>query len=623
MKNLLAGFAVGAFASLFALLLGFEPFSMWPSLGGCRVAVLGDPTYRTRRITAPSASGLLLRCLAAVVGASGLIGQLVRRAILNSNGMARLRVLALQIQHEARCPAQNYPIVRLSSGEHAAHEKRQREAQDVKKRDGPYNSISDYHAAFVSGRATPSAVLERCLMAVDALPPELRVFSEMVDRSVLFEEAEASSERYTKKSPLSVFDGVLIAIKDQVCVRGLNCTHGADPSWGSGTEVEDDGIVARLRQCGAIVLGLTVMTELGSSTLGYSARSRAPVNAYDKTRYPGGSSSGSGLGVALGLFPVALGFDAGGSIRLPSAMLGIVGLKCTWGRVAASQDFCWVNMSAGPMACCAADAALFYEVIAKPVAEHFYSRLYGPTPSTPWYGPTAMPSVHCFGFNDVDDLSGLKLGVYWEWFEDCEAEVCTRAHVALAFLRQKGAEVVSVTIPHLDILALAHLASISGEMTFANERQFSEAPMTLEPATRMQLALGGAISGTELLASQWLRGWMMCHLDGIFREHGLSGIFTPTVGLLPPPMPSSAAVTGESNTTVVCATLRYMFLANVCGLPCISMPAGLSQGGLPVGVQLIAKHWDEHVCLRVANAMDVPRFRSVPPDFVDLLEAES
>eukprot|EP00932_Pfiesteria_piscicida_P011231 SRR837773.22349.p1 GENE.SRR837773.22349~~SRR837773.22349.p1 ORF type:complete len:268 (-),score=95.18 SRR837773.22349:90-893(-) len=264
------------------------------------------------------------------------------------------------------------------------------------------------------------------------------------------------------------------------------------------------------------------MTELGSSTLGHCVRAGAPVNPYDSSRYPGGSSCGSAVGIALGLFPASIGFDAGGSIRLPSSMCGVVGMKCTWGRVPVSQDACWVTMSGGPMACCAADAALFYEVIAEPEPDHFYASLHVPAP---------MPPVHCHGFNDVDNLSDIKLGVYWEWFNHADDEVRRRAEDVLAFLQQRGVEVVPVKIPHLDIVAQGHFVSVSAEMTFFNEQQFSEAPDGIGPAARMQLAIGGSLSACELLASQWLRGWLIGFLRQLFEENGLSGLFTPTLGM--------------------------------------------------------------------------------------------
>mmetsp|Transcript_36500 Transcript_36500/g.96191 ORF Transcript_36500/g.96191 Transcript_36500/m.96191 type:complete len:611 (+) Transcript_36500:103-1935(+) len=610
----MAGFASGCFVGMLSLLLaqhfGSGKFLMWTPLGGVR---LGDTTYQARKITSPAASGLLLRILAVILGSRSILAQNMRRMLLNDNKLNLLRALALQIIQAGRTIALHCPMVRLDAKALVAHERMAAEAEPAKNRKGPYNSVLDYHAAFKSGESSPSKVLDKLLAAVDVLPPELRVFTEMVSRDVLRKEAQASAERYAKGKFLSVFDGVPVAFKDMVWIAGLNCTRGTHPSYGTGTEMQDDVTVARLREVGAVVLGFTVMTEYGSTPLGYSVHAQAPVNAYDASRYSGGSSSGSGVGAALGLFPVALGFDGGGSIRIPSAMSGIVGLKCTWGRVAVDDDFCATNVSAGPMAGSAADAALFYEVIGKPVTDHFYQKM---------YGPTSLPPAHSFGFNRVDDLSDLRLGVFQPWFDDCHPEVRDRTSEALKFLQQKGAKVVPVELPNLEVLATAHGVNISVQFTTAHDHQIFKSPETLEPATHIQFALGASMTATEYDSTMWIRGWATDYISELFREKELSGIFTPTLSTLPPSMPPAAKATGESNTTLICALLQYIFLGNFCGLPAIAIPAGLSQDGLPLSVQLIGKHWDEHICLRVANAMDVPHFRSVPKHFVNLLQED-
>ncbi|CAK0842212.1 unnamed protein product [Prorocentrum cordatum] len=469
----------------------------------------------------------------------------------------------------------------------------------------------DYHQAFVGQRTTPLQVLEAALAAIDEQPPDLRVFASLADRGALRREAEESGRRYAAGRALSEFDGVPVAVKDMVRVAGLNCTFGTHPSFGTGPDTQDDIVVARLRQKGAIVLGLTVMTEHGTSPLGYSVHSRAPVNPYSRRHYSGGSSSGSGVGVALGLFPVSLGFDGGGSIRIPSAMCGIVGLKCTWGRVPIDGSVCCqVNVAPGPMAASAVDAALFYQVIGSAARDHYYQRL---------YGGAEPPPAHCSGIGRIEDLGDLRLGVFWEWFEDCQPEVLSLVREALRFLQSRGAQVVSVKIPHLEVLSLAHAVSISADFTTQHEHQAFDAPWTLEPATTIQLAIGSAWSGVEVKSADWFRAWMCDFLQRLFDEQQLSGLFMPTMACLPPELPAAARDTGESNTSLVMQLMKFIGLANFCGLPAVSMPVGLSPGGLPVGAQLVARHWDEHICLRVANALDVDQFRSVPPGHVDLL----
>jgi len=606
----LAGFLAGiSFAGLFGTILA-SGCLLWPRLDGQGVK-LGDSTYRVEAIKAPAASGLLLRILAAILGSTGSFGQSLRRKLLNGNGLDRMRALAVQIREEGHAPLL-YPVARLRAGGLGEHSRLAASAEPAAKRPGRYNSVLDYHEAFKSCRATPLGVLEAALAAVDSLPPELRVFRALAPREALRAQAEESGTRYRKGCPLSAFDGVPVALKDMVYTDGVNCTNGSDPALGTGTDAKDDTVVAKLRARGALVLGLTVMTEFGVTPLGYSLHARAPVNAYDGARYSGGSSSGSALGAALGIFPVALGFDGGGSIRIPAAMEGVFGMKCTFGRVAVDHFFSEFNVSSGPMAGSAVDLALFYQVVAEADPDHFFQKIYGSAP---------LPPPHCAGFNQYEDLRGLRLGIFDRWFDDCHPEVHTRAREALAFLQGLGAEAVPVEIPHLEIMALAHGTGISMDFTSSHEHLFFDHPGSLEPSTRLQLALGGSMSGVEFLAGCCVRGWAVDFLERLFQEKKLSGLLVPTLGTLPPLMPASARDTGESNTALVMELLRFIFLGNLCGMPCVSMPAGLSAEKLPIGVQFIAAPWDEHLCLRVANAMDIPRFRSRPPGFVDLLAA--
>lgn len=608
------GFWRGVTAGVLGAAVAWNLFAhrclVFPPSDTCDVR-LGDPEYRVRRISSPSASGLALRMLAGLLcRRASLFGQLVFRMLLNDNRFERLRSLADQVIQRPGSRALEYPVVRLSLEEHAAHERLAEEAAEVRHRRGPYYSVLDYAEAYKTRRSSPVDVLDRVLLALEALPAELCVFRTLSDRSELLNAALASSARHAEGRPLSNFDGVPVAVKDSVKIAGLSSTFGTHPSMGSGPAERDDVLVARLRATGALILGLTVMTEFGSTPLGYNVQSRGPVNPYDLGRYCGGSSSGSALGAALGLFPVALGFDGGGSIRIPAAMQGVVGLKCTWGRVPYEEDYFFATTGGGPIAGCAADLALFYKIIGRPEPGHFFSKLYGPTP---------MPPPHAHGF-DAEDLQGLRVGVYQEWIEDCHPEVRARSLEALALLQAKGAEVVQVNIPNLEVLALAHAVSISVDFALEHEKQRFEHPETLEPATFIQMGVGECMSACELAAAGWVRGYAMDVVADLFKDQSLDVIFTPTIGVLPPKMPASARSTGESNSTLVVQLLQFIFLGNLCGLPCISMPAGLSQQGLPIGVHCMAKHWDEHVCLRVANALDIPQYRTKPPNWVDVLQ---
>jgi Asp-tRNA(Asn)/Glu-tRNA(Gln) amidotransferase A subunit family amidase len=210
---------------------------------------------------------------------------------------------------------------------------------------------------------------------------------------------------------------------------------------------EDATVVARLRAAGALLVGKTNMHEIGIGVTGLNPHSGATRNPHDPSHFSGGSSGGSAAAVAAGLCPVALGADGGGSIRIPSAFCGQVGLSPTYARVSSfgSAPLAWTVDHYGPIAGSALDAALAYAVLA------------GPDPRDPC--TLRQPPVTLDTFDDVD-LRGLILGVYRPWFEHASPAMVEGCSKLLKDLEQMGAEVREIEIPELDAARIAHLVTI-------------------------------------------------------------------------------------------------------------------------------------------------------------------
>ena len=173
----------------------------------------------------------------------------------------------------------------------------------------------EYAEEYRSLKSKPSEVMKRTIETIkDWESRGLKIFSSVLERDVM-EQAKKSDERFAAGQPLSILDGVPIAVKDMVHVNGHVVTHGT--SVGLLIAQDDDIMIARLKSLGAIILGLTIMVEGGVSPFGYNSHFQGPHSAYSLNRYSGGSSSGSAVAVATGLVPVAIGFDGGGSIRIP------------------------------------------------------------------------------------------------------------------------------------------------------------------------------------------------------------------------------------------------------------------------------------------------------------------
>lgn len=323
-----------------------------------------------------------------------------------------------------------------------------------------YAGVMDYHAAYMSMHALPSVVIRLAFAKIREWEHAGFPIFSSVNGADILAQAKASDARYAEKRPLSVFDGVPIAFNDLVDIYG-HVTHNgkiADVDWGHNDSAPDDTMVARFRELGAIIFGASIMTEGGMSSLGYNANYKGPFNVYSSAHFPGGSSSGAAVAVASGVVPVAIGFDSGGSIRLPAAWSGLHGLAPTFGRVPLDKELYMSMIKAGPITSSAIDSALAYSVIAaKPTDQnHFYGQLYDG-------GNRGVPHAHLKGLYEIDDLSDIRIGVYPDWCNDATSEIKALTQQAIDYYVSMGATIVNIDIPHVRWLSLAHGIKISTE----------------------------------------------------------------------------------------------------------------------------------------------------------------
>ena len=629
--------------------------SVWLHLTGERSVsgsstVLGSPAYDMQSIVAPDASGLLLTVLTYLLTATPL-GPPIRRFLLNDNKVEILRDLAAQA---IDTPPMYYPMRRVGAAMHEAHTAAASSPDgslSVALRDGfappstagakdglgdgrgrghaavvvtrrrqsstasVYTTSEDLHAAFRAGSTTPSKVVELVLARVEASG----AFSSVLP-SLAREGAAASTARWAAGSPLGVLDGVPMAVKDMIAVKGLPMFNGKVPTAErrASVEAEDDEIVARLRAQGAVIIGLTVMTEGGVTPTGYAPFFHGPFNPHNASHYPGGSSSGSGVAVALGLTPIAVGFDGGGSIRIPAALSGTVGLAATFGRVPFRGTMSTM-IKTGVLAATVRDAALAFAAIAPTKPDHHYTRLYGGLgpPEPHLRGVTAAPTR----------LDGVRLGIFKAHAHDADQGAVDALTAGLELLESLGAVVVEIAIPNLHALSLAHGMKISTEFALGFDKLYHDASApALEANTRLTVGLGSSMTALEVLAGEQLRGWAFDYVTKeLFAKLRLTAIVGPTTGILAPRIPPGALETGEYNAALVLKLMRHIFLANLLGLPAIAVPVGHDEETqLPWSMQLMGDHWSEAELLRVARVLE-EKFtnptgrRRTPPGFVSLL----
>lgn len=569
---------------------------------------LGDTTYDVRVLQAPQTKGPLLASLAYLMTESSF-GPWLRRTMLNSNHLEMLRELAAQI----KIPPLYFPLHRMGKSERESFDALASAADHSIDSaihagfgDNDESHVARYAALYRSGKSTPSDVMKRALQHVEDWEKKGFVLFSSIKKEDVLAQAAASDARHAAGAPLSVFDGVPVAFKDSIQVLGHTIYDGTDPSdpLNGQPSDEDDVIVARFRSLGAIIFGVTVMVEGGVSPLGYNTHFKGPVSPYSWNRYSGGSSSGSAVVVATGIVPVAVGFDGGGSIRVPACFSGVHGLAVTFGRIPYGDAFGTMT-KAGPLAATTADAALSYAVMAANDERHFFNEYYDG-------GILGPPQPHLASFEDVQDLSDVRLGVFWDWYNDSDEDVRTLCNAALDYLRSRGATVVDIRIPHLQWLSLAHGLKISSEFAAVFDEQFHTHRHSLESNTKITNGIGSSVTALEVLSGEYLRAYAFDYVRDLFAKENLTAIVTPTVPLAAPILADDAKSHGESNTPLVVRVMKYVFLANFIGLPGYSVPVGFVQQAqdgatvsVPVGLQLIGNHWQEHNLLRLARSIEL------------------
>ncbi len=468
-----------------------------------------------------------------------------------------------------------------------------------------FATVEDYAAAYRGNETNPEQVAERVLQAIDdcdSRDPALRAII-ACNREDVLEQARASAQRVRDGKPLSLFDGVPVAVKDEVDMVPYPTTVGTR-FLGRTPACQDSTVVARMRAAGALLIGKANMHEIGLGVTGLNPHLGAARNPYNANHYTGGSSSGPAASVAAGLCPVAIGADGGGSIRIPSAFCGLVGLKSTYTRVSefGAAPLTWSMGHLGALAATTRDAALAYAVLA------------GPDPKD--QNTLNQPAPTLAGFNNTD-LTGVTLGVFTPWFEHASPAMVEKCKGMLAGLRAMGAEICEIEIPELEAARIAHVVTIVSEMMAALQRYAPEHSRDYGLDVRTTLALAREFTSRDYIQAQRIRTRTIAHFNRALES--VDAIVTPATGCTAPPIPRDALPDGESDITTLMEITRFASPANLTGLPAISFPAGYDSQGLPVGFQAMGRPWQEHLLLRLANAAEQLVERRAPRLHFELL----
>ncbi len=429
------------------------------------------------------------------------------------------------------------------------------------------------------------AYLERC----QRLEPVLNSFITLLPEQALGEARQAEAEilagRY--RGPLH---GLPFAVKDLFAARGVRNTLGSK-AFDRSVSAEDSGVVARLRQAGAILIGKTNLNPLA-----YGAIAKQGDYDYGHMHNPwapecvsGGSSGGSGSATASGQCAFAIGSDTGGSVRIPSCLCGIVGLKPTYGRLSRRglSTLSWSLDHAGPMTRSVEDCALVLNAASGYDAED---------PSS------ADVPVPDFGQSWDRGVQGLRIGVPREYFElPVDPQVRRLVEEALRKLGELGASVRELSWPLYPYYESISTPILLAEGAAAYRQLVTEQGDRLNPPLRLRLETGLFVSAADYLQAQQARLLFNRQSRELLQQVDL--LAGPSTPITATKIGVTDVEVGGKLMGVIAAHTQYLSAFNLNGLPALTVPCGFA-GGLPVGLQLAGRPFEEGTLLRTARAYE-------------------
>jgi len=432
---------------------------------------------------------------------------------------------------------------------------------------------------------SPVELFDATLRRIHRLQPKLNSFITITEeegrKAALRAEDEIQRGQY--RGPLH---GIPISVKDLFATRGVRTTAGSK-ILGNWTPDFDATAVAKLHEAGMVMMGKTHMHEFAYGVTSDNPHYGAARNPWDATRVPGGSSGGSGAAVASSQCAASLASDSGGSIRIPSAVCGVVGLKPTYGRVSrhGAIPLAWSLDHVGPIAKTVEDAALLLSAIA------------GQDPMDPSSspGPVADYRTEMMG-----EVRGLRVGVPLHFFFDhVDSEIGRAVNAAIRTLEGLGMRTVEVDIPGLECCAAMEAHINLAEATSYHEQYLKTQADAYGAGVRTDLEAGRFLLATDYVKSQRARAWLQRNFNEALGHADV--IVSPTVPAFPPMVGEVWVQSGDLREHIVDAFLRLNIPYDLTGLPAISVPCGFSASGLPIGLQIAGRAFEEATILRVAH----------------------
>ncbi len=442
-------------------------------------------------------------------------------------------------------------------------------------------------ATIRAGRLSPVDLVAHCLERIQATEGSLHAFIHLDQDAALAaaRQREQEARRGEIRGPLH---GIPVAVKDLFDQAGLPTTAGAAIRR-THRAAENAAAVQRLLDAGAIIIGKTNLHEFAFGVTSVNPHFGAVANPWDGERVAGGSSGGSGAAVAAGMCAAALGTDTGGSIRIPAALCGIVGLKPTFGRISRHGvvPLAWSFDTVGPMTRTVADAALLFSVLA------------GPDPRDPLTGRypafTGTVQIPPPGFR----VGRLRGALFDDGLDD---EVGAALEQACGLLSRAGGRIEPVTVEAAMAGQAAQTAILFAEASAYHRRAYPDRLAEYGPDVRELLAAGATIPATAYVDAQRVQGIVIAQTRRLLED--VDVLVCAAVPIPAPRIEEVDPARGEGWRRARAPLSRLTRFFNLTGLPTISIPVGRTRAGLPVGVQLAVAPGGEGRLLAIAGALE-------------------
>ena len=446
---------------------------------------------------------------------------------------------------------------------------------------------------------TSTALVESALARIDAVDDRIKVYLSL-DR----DGALAAAEQADKKESSGVLHGIPVAVKDVLCTQNMPTTCGSKILEGF-VPPYDATVIEKLHDAGAIILGKLAMDEFAMGSTNENCAFQVPENPWKAGYVTGGSSGGSAAAVAADLCFASLGSDTGGSIRQPASLCGVVGLKPTYGRVSRYGLVAFASSldQVGPLTKDVSDCALMMNVIAGHDGRDSTS---------------IRREVPDFTGSLTDGLQGVRIGVPREYFgEGLDPEVEKAVRNGIEMLREAGAEIIDVSLPHTEYCvavyyliapaeASSNLARFDG-VRFGYRDMKSDSLIDMYRQTRSH-GFGDEVKRRILIGTYALSAG---YYDAYYKKASqvrtlikddFSAAFTECDLVVSPVTPTPAWKIGENADDPLALYLSDILTisANLAGIPGLSVPCGFSNDGLPIGMQMQAAHFNEEILLKAA-----------------------